>query len=890
MKTLRNLTLSLLFSSAVSANAARPDSVSVFLYNHGDPKEGLKVAYSIDNRTWTKLCDDYSYVKSDYGSWGGDKRMLSTPSSIYNNGKWYTVWQVDENEPQFATTHSKDLFVWKPQDYPYAKGVSSVHNPTLAFESLSLPHREGQGGSAGAFIVRFTTKEGKFYSMTSADFVTWNSPKAITESEYKQSCKKETRTIAGKKITGETHRMVTSDLNILRALTNDAIVRNNNNNERAAQDPERFRGMTALKAYLTLKPNETKPISDKLMGIFFEDINYGADGGLYAEMIQNRDFEYSKEDNAQWNALTSWKVTGNGLKATISEENPIHKNNSHFAILDVTAKGASFQNEGWDGIAVKKGEKYDISLFTKTISGKNAIKVKLIADGKTVAETSFSVASNDWKQQKAVLKANETAANCVLSIEPQHVGSFAIDFVSLFPQKTFKNRKNGLRADLAQTLADMKPRFVRFPGGCLSHGNGLDNMYHWDQTIGELWERKPQFNIWNYHQTKGLGFFEYFQFCEDIGAEPLPVLPAGVPCQNSSRGGKGQQGGLPMEQMEDYTQELLNLIEWANGDPKTSKWAAMRAKAGHPKPFNLKMIGVGNEDIIGDVFTERFNFINRRIKAKYPDIEVVGTVGPFNEGADYEAGWELARKENIDIVDEHYYVQPGWFLHNRDFYDKYDRNGTKVYLGEWASWGRTLENALGEALHLTSVERNADVVVMASYAPLFGRIGHTQWNPDMIYFDNTSIQPTVNYYVQKLYGNNSGDEYIYSDLKLEAPVPEASASKPTTAQMAAAEKRIAHSVVRDSKTGDIIIKLVNCTNLPVSVDVNLSNLLDASSLPHREGQGGSLHQATVTYLSGNAPNEEKTNGSLKPIEKTVELGNTFTQAMPAYSFVVIRLH
>lgn len=879
MKTLKSFSRSLILSSAfcilpsLSLNAARPDSVSVFLYNHGNPKEGLKVAYSIDNRTWSKLCDDYSYVKSDYGSWSGDKRMLSTPSSIYNNGKWYVVWQVDENEPQFATTHSKDLFLWKPQDYPYAKGVSSVYNPTLAKEKTG-------------FVVRFTTKEGKFYSMTSSDFISWGEPRAISESEYKNSLKTQTLTISGKQITGETHRMATVDLNNLRALTNDAVIRNNNYNERAAQDPERFRGMSVLKATLTVRPNDTKPISDKLMGIFFEDINYGADGGLYAEMIQNRDFEYSKSDNAKWNAMTSWKVSGEGLKATISEENPIHKNNPHYAILEISSslpqgegQSGAFQNEGWDGIAVKKGEKYDISLFIKTISGKNAIKVKLIADGKTIAETSFAVGSKDWKQQKAVLKATETAANCVLSIEPQQVGSFALDFVSLFPQKTFKNRKNGLRADLAQTLADMKPRFMRFPGGCMSHGDGLDNMYHWDQTIGELWERKTQFNIWNYHQTKGLGFYEYFQFCEDIGAEPLPVLPAGVPCQNSARGGKGQQGGLPMDQMEAYTQELLNLIEWANGDPKTSSWAAKRAKAGHPKPFNLKMIGVGNEDIIGDVFTERFNFINSRIKAKYPDIQVVGTVGPFNEGSDYEAGWELARKENIDIVDEHYYVQPGWFLHNRDFYDKYDRNGTKVYLGEWASWGRTLENALGEALHLTSVERNADVVIMASYAPLFGRIGHTQWNPDMIYFDNTSIQPTVNYYVQKLYGNNSGDEYIYSDMEV-SEVSEG--SKATAQQMAAAEKRIAHSVVRDSKTGDLIIKLVNCTNLRVSVDVNLNNLQNSQ-------QSSNYGQATVTYLSGDAPNEENTNGSLIPIEKKVELGNTFTQSMPPYSFVVIRL-
>ncbi|MCF0192404.1 MAG: alpha-L-arabinofuranosidase, partial [Prevotella sp.] len=384
-------------------------------------------------------------------------------------------------------------------------------------------------------------------------------------------------------------------------------------------------------------------------------------------------------------------------------------------------------------------------------------------------------------------------------------------------------------------------------------------MYHWQETIGELWERKPQPNIWSYHQTKGLGFYEYFQFCEDINAEPLPVLPAGVPCQNSSTPkGKGQMGGIPMEEMEAYAQEFLNLIEWANGDPKTSPWAAKRAKAGHPKPFNLKMIGVGNEDIIGDVFTERFNFINRRIKAAYPDIQVVGTVGPFNEGSDYEAGWQLAEREQLDIVDEHYYVQPAWFLHNRDFYDKYDRQGTKVYLGEWASWGRTLENALGEALHLTSVERNADVVVMASYAPLFGRNGHTQWNPDLIYFDNTTVQPTVNYYVQQLYGTNSGDEYIYSDLLLTVNGPQSIVNS----QKSAIEKRIAHSVVRDTKTGDTIVKLVNCTNLPVAVDVNL----DRETAP--------TYQALITTLTGDAPSHVNHNGSLAPRQTAATLANT----------------
>lgn len=865
-KTNLSMNHSFLFSAllalSTSAHAARPDSVNVFLYQHGDLKEGLKIAYSADNQTWTKLCDDYSYVKSDYGSWGSDKSMRSVPATAFYKDRWYAVWQVDKEQNQFAATYSKDLWLWKPQDYPYAKGASSVYNPTLTVEG-------------GIFKVRFTTKEGKYYLMTSADFKKWNDPVSISRNEYNESLRVQTLTIGGKQISGVKHRMAMDDMLTLRAKTNEAILRNNACNERAAQDGERFKGMSALKATVTVKPEQTKAISDKLMGIFFEDINYGADGGLYAEMIQNRDFEYSKEDNGKWNAMTAWKTEG-GLTATISAENPIHKNNSHFVVLNADGNGGALINEGWDGIAVKKGEKYDFSLFSKMVSGKNTVKVKLTADGKTIAEATMAVGTKEWKQQKAVLTAKETAANCVLTIEPQKAGLLAIDFVSLFPQKTFNNRKNGLRADLAQTLADLKPRFVRFPGGCLSHGNGIGNMYHWNETIGELWERKPQFNIWNYHQTKGLGFFEYFQFCEDIGAEPLPVLPAGVPCQNSSRGGKkGQQGGIPMEEMEAYTQELLNLIEWANGDAKTSPWAAKRAKAGHPKPFNLKMIGVGNEDIIGDVFEERFNYINRRIKAAYPEIEVVGTVGPFNEGSDYEFGWELAKRENVDIVDEHYYVQPGWFLHNRDFYDKYDRNGTKVYLGEWASWGRTLENALGEALHLTSVERNADVVVMASYAPMFGRNGHTQWNPDMIYFDNTSVEPTVNYYVQQLYGQNSGDTYIYSDLELTA-TPENGAKAPTAAQMAAAEKRVAHSVVKDSKTGDMIVKLVNCTNLPVDVNVDMKG-------------DGAKHKAEITLLKGNKPGDINKNGSLKPEVQTTEIGDVFTQNLPPYSFAVVRV-
>lgn len=872
MRHIRVFLASVLVLASLSASAAKPDSVNVFFYHHGSAKDGLRVAYSIDGRTWLKVGDDYQFVRSDYGSWGGDKSMLSTPSLVYADGRWCAVWAVDGKFPQFASTWTKDLWVWKPQDYPYATAAGTVVKPVIDKEK-------------SGYVVRFMNKEGQHFRVESKDFVRWTEAKAIAADEYNKAVRLESVTINGEKYTGEKHRIAYKDIDNLLIRVADARARGNLIGERMAQDGDRFKGMSGLKATLNVNMNDKKSISDRLIGIFFEDINYAADGGLYAELIQNRDFEYTNRDHWEWNSMTSWKAEGDALKVTIADNDPIHPNNSHYAVLEIAANEADghadrsskfgrLVNEGFDGIPVKKGEKYDFSIFVKAINGSNRLKVRLLSDGKTVAETSVSAASKAWKQQKAVLTAKETADKCVLSIEPQQAGTVGLDFISLFPQKTFKNRKNGLRADLAQVIADMKPRFVRFPGGCMSHGNGIDNMYHWQQTVGELWERKPDFNIWHYHQTRGLGFYEYFQFCEDIGAEPLPVLPAGVPCQNSStEKGKGQMGGIPMEEMDAYTQELLDLIEWANGDAKTSKLAAMRAKAGHPKPFNLKMIGVGNEDIIGDVFAERFAYINKRIKAAYPNIEVVGTVGPFYEGADYEFGWQLAKREKVDIVDEHYYIDPGWYINNRDFYDKYDRNGTKVYLGEWASRARTLENALAEALHLTSVERNADVVVMASYAPLFGKNGHTQWNPDLIYFDNTSVKPTVNYHVQKLYGQNSGDEYIYGDMIVQSE----NAKEGNARQLSAARKRIAHSVVRDSKSGDIIVKLVNCTNLPTAVDVNLC-------LPDAD-QAEASYKAVVTTLTGAKPGDT----GLSPTETAETLSNRFSRSLPPYSFTVIRL-
>lgn len=399
----------------------------------------------------------------------------------------------------------------------------------------------------------------------------------------------------------------------------------------------------------------------------------------------------------------------------------------------------------------------------------------------------------------------------------------------MMPVNTFNGRSNGLRKDLAQALADLKPKFIRFPGGCVAHGNGIDNIYDWKGSIGKPEERTGKRNLWGYHQTRGLGYLEFFEMCEDMGAEPLPVLAAGVPCQNSSHKSHvskdalttyGQQCGIPMEEMPAYIQDILDLIEYANGDVSTT-WGSKRAEAGHPAPFNLKMIGIGNEDLITDAFKERFLMIFNAIKEKYPEIEVVGTVGPFHSGPDYDAGWAFAKEHDIPVVDEHYYVSPGWLIHNGDYYDNYDRNGTKVYLGEYASHlpdrSSTLEAALSNALYLTNVERNADVVTMTSYAPLLAKKGHTQWRPDLIYFDNTNVYLTPDYYVQKMYGNNPGTKYVVSQRDIDSNNNDLAL-------------RLGQSIVIDETTGDTIVRLVNMTptvvetKMPLKGEVRLTLL------------------------------------------------------------------
>lgn len=618
-----------------------------------------------------------------------------------------------------------------------------------------------------------------------------------------------------------------------------------------------------------------KPISPDLFGVFFEDLSYAADGGLYAELIQNRSFEYSPADRRDWNPLTAWEYTTQGFgygTISVATTAPLSANNPHYVVLNIEEEGqegVGLTNTGFDGIVVKAGEKYNFSVFVRQLSDQSIpIQVKLQGKKGTVyGEANFSTQSKDWKKYTATITATQSDDSARLVIVAKAKGTIALDVISLFPQKTFKNHTNGLRPDIAQAIADLKPKFMRFPGGCLVHGDGLGNIYRWKNTIGPVEQRVEQRNIWSYHQSVGLGYFEYFQFCEDIGAKPVPVVAAAVSCQNSGGtwriGGTGQRG-LPMSEMKAYTQDILDLIEYANG-PVTSTWGAKRAAAGHPRPFNLQYLGIGNEDKITPEFKERFKLIYDAVRTKHPEITLIGTVGPSPSGDDYEQGWKLADQLTVPVVDEHYYEKPEWFLRNKFRYDAYDRSKSKVYLGEYASQGNKLFNALAEAVYMTALERNGDVVKMASYAPLIARQNHTSWNPNLIYFSNTNVVPTVNYYVQQLFSTNQGDRY-YSNVV-------------TFPGKGLKDSALAASCVKDSKTGELILKLVNAGSTTASAKINLNHL-------------GSIDaKANLTILTGASGAEDsfENPGNVVPVSSAIQVKRSFLYDTPPYSLTVIRV-
>lgn len=809
LKSILASTVLLLSLPSISAD-------EIFSYSTPDGKSGLRLASRISpDSEWESIGNGYNFVSSDFGPWGSHKKMFA-PRLFVNaaDSSWVCVWDAMPDGEVTALAVSPDLISWQPQRY-FANRLD------LPRDMRPLNPLTPDSANIGNTLVKGYRQD--------------VSPELIA-----------------------TLRNYVSRRDSLSTLYSQC----------AKDDSIRFAGLGNVSFTAVADPQGAYPISDKLIGIFFEDINYAADGGLYAELVQNRDFEYTPSDrkgDQTWNSTHSWTMTGNG-SMTVSTDSPIHPNNPHY--LSVNGP-AIIANSGYDGISVEKGRSYRFSISARS-SRTLPLRVSIVApDGSIIGNAKIKIKPSDgWTGYTATIKTGRSASGSHLELDFPAGAQADIDMVSLFPANTFKGRVNGLRNDLAETLAVLRPKFVRFPGGCVAHGNGIDNIYDWKGSIGPLEARKPLRNLWNYHQTRGLGYHEYFLFCEDLGAEPLPVLSAGVPCQNSGLPGHhsheplttfGQQCGIPMEEMDSYVRDILDLIEYANGDVTTT-WGAKRAEAGHPEPFNLKYIGIGNEDLISDVFIPRFKMIFDAIKAEYPDITVIGTVGPFYEGSDYDAGWKLAEELGIPMVDEHYYVHPSWMIHNQDYYDNYRRNSTGVYLGEYAAHlpGRpsNIETALAEALYLTSVERNGDVVAMTSYAPLLAKEGHTQWRPDLIYFNNDSVFPTVDYHVQKMFGSNSGTSYIPSPLNVNSTDSDVTA-------------RIGISTVFDRENGDYIVKLVNL--LPVSA----TGTIDLTPL------GIDIREVKATRLSGKPADSKAT-----PEDVTLPLP---TLTLPPYSFTLFRV-
>ena len=530
-------------------------------------------------------------------------------------------------------------------------------------------------------------------------------------------------------------------------------------------------GAAEFRAELRVEVDKpTVELSPHLYGLFFEDINYGADGGLYAELVQNRSFEYHPRSKPEHTALHAWeKIERDGARATlsVSDAHPLHANNRHH--LEVTVTGAEpgragVANTGFDGIPLDADARYDFSVHARVAgwSGPASLTVALeLPDGTIAGSLTLEGLGAEWQKLEGELVADRAADRARLVVTTAGRGTLDLDMVSLFPRDTWRGRKNGLRKDLVQAMADLKPGFLRFPGGCIAHGHGLDNVYRWKDTVGDIAERKPNWNLWGYHQTYGLGYFEYFQLCEDLGALALPVLPVGVSC-----GFRGLEV-VPMDQLQPYIQDALDLVEFANG-PADSRWGSVRARMGHPEPFNLRHLCLGNEEHDNAEVRERFPLFARALREAHPEIKIIGTSGLSAHIPLYE----LMARERVYSSDEHYYELPDWFIHHQNRFDSFDRSKPKIFVGEYASWGNNLFNAVAEAAYLTGIERNGDIVDMSAYAPLFARDGRTQWHPNLLYFDQRRVLRTANYHVQQLFSLNKGDAHLAHTLDVEgAPLP-----------------------------------------------------------------------------------------------------------------------
>ena len=627
-------------------------------------------------------------------------------------------------------------------------------------------------------------------------------------------------------------------------------------------------------------------IQPTMWGVFFEDINLGADGGIYAELVKNRSFEFFKP-------MMGWSV-----RQPLREKDPIaaltspvlvvnrkegNASNPRYISVTVnnTAKGnLGLTNEGFRGMGIKKNLRYNFSLMYHQVTPGVKMHIEMIdSTGKFLGGTTVTPneAGNEWHKIAANFTANETVLKAKMNIWFEGNGVIDLDMISLFPSDTWKNRPGGMRADMIQKLADLKPGFIRFPGGCIVEGFDLSQRYQWKKTLGPVEERQLIINRWNfefahrpapdYFQTFGLGFFEYFQLAEDIGAAPLPILNCGMACQFNSA------EVVPIGDIDPYVQDALDLIEFANGDV-TTKWGKVRAGMGHPAPFNLKMMGVGNENW-GPQYIERLKIFTKAIKTKYPDFKLVNSSGIAPNGEMFDYLNKELHAMKADIIDEHYYQKPEWFLANAKRYDNYPRNESKVFGGEYAAQSdKTVSvdnknnwlSAISEAAFMTGLERNAAVVSMASYAPLFAHIDGWQWTPDLIWVNNLQSYGTPNYYVQKLYSTNKGTNVV----------PALMDGKPVSGQ-----DSIYVSAVIDKNTNDVIIKVVNASNNAISKMITIN------------GAKKLTPGATVTVLKSNSVldvNSFATPDAVSPVASAVQIkGNKLAASLPAYSFSVYRI-
>ena len=583
-------------------------------------------------------------------------------------------------------------------------------------------------------------------------------------------------------------------------------------------------------------------IPSTMYGLFFEDINFGADGGLYAELVKNRSFEFQE-------ALMGWTPFGS---VEVRSDNPCFDRNPHYARLsydrEITHTG--LENEGFRGMGIRANEPYDLTFHARVVKGERlTLRVELVSAANEIIETGrVTLEGKRWTTYKLALQPQTTELKARLRLTMETPGTLDLEHVSLFPRHTFNDRPNGLRADLAEALKALKPGVFRFPGGCIVEGTTIETRYQWKNTVGPVENRPLNINRWNYtfphkkfpdyYQSYGLGFFEYFQLSEDLGAEPLPVLNCGLSCQFEN---EGMEQHVPVDQLQPYIDDALDLIEFANG-PATSRWGKVRVEMGHPAPFGLKYIAIGNEQW-GELYPERLAPFVQAIRARYPEIQIVGSAGPNAEGEQFEYLWPEMRRLQVDLVDEHYYRSPEWFLASAGRYDGYDRaNKPPVYAGEYACHHEvdkkkvnTHWSAVCEAVAMTGFERNCDVVQMASYAPLFARVGHDQWSPNLIWFDLGKSYATPNYYVQQMFSVNRPSRIV-----------------PSTAKGALFFQVCGF----DDKTGEYIVKCVNVSGEPRALAVDFGEVVKAGDVRRISLSGAKLDMNDLANPQRVAPVED----------------------------------